>query len=490
MFTAWDYTHYNDDVHNPLRLFPIIETVGNTLEIPSYFNTLSHETFMNYGSLRKICATVFKMVTQKALSFSISNINRVDNIYGVVQRIKHSYEQESDPAYIPEGSRRIVNIYYVYRDINNVFNYLDTELGRVSTEHPTGDLMGVSIGFKEDRYHRVRLYKTSQLVYVFTNQRPTNNFVRRLYAIIPMLFDKDFNTENTLAVDVFKNIIEPHNVWIHSIKAWVDENLDEAKINAEAIKSIFSKALQSQKATVESNLTRLRHNVDSYLTNYSRALKELERHNHMYQRMYDTDAESKIMNEFLDFITDKEKNSCKLNKVGDKLRLDIVTPLTNYSVAEADNIIRRQISDPALRQLMKDIFVEQKYTLYMSSSIYWDIMACYRGDNPVHSERYSTMCATGMPNPHHYYYSCYGDNTPAVVKAMQHGQYIAAYLQLKASVGSFNWTDGPVASNFLSAIIEFDEHYVDAADSIKDNETDKFYTLRELYNEYSKGAEE
>ena len=210
----------------------------------------------------------------------------------------------------------------------------------------------------------------------------------------------------------------------------------------------------------------------------------------MYQRMYDTDAESKIMNEFLDFIAEKEKNSCKLNKVGDKLRLDIVTPLTNYSVAEADNIIRRQISDPALRQLMKDIFVEQKYTLYMSSSIYWDIMACYRGDNPVHSERYSTMCATGMPNPHHYYYSCYGDNTPAVVKAMQNGQYIAAYLQLKAAVGSFNWTDGPVASNFLNAITEFDEHYVDAADSIKDNETDKFYTLRELYNEYPKGAEE
>ena len=487
----WTYDHYNNSLYSPTNRFPIITTMAHSLNISNYYNQLTNDSFNNYDGLRITTSVVFKMVTDKLLSITPSNVSRVDHISGVVRNIQRAYADAADTERMtPDAPRRVINVYYVYRDINNVFDHLDTELGRYSSEHPTGDMLSLSVGFKEDRYHRVRIYKTHSTTYVFTNHRMSAQFVRRLYAIVPVLFDNTFPADNELAVNVFRNIIGTCEGWLETVKAWVDENLDEAKITADEVRRVFSQALRAQKNNIDGAITRLRRDVETYLSHYARALKELETQNVLYQRLYDTDAEAAVMDEFLNFICEKEKDSCKLAKVGERLRLDITAPLTNYSVAEANNIIRRQIDDPTLKQLMQDIFVEQKYTLYLSTSMYWDVMACYQGNNPIQAERHNTYCTKGVPNPHHYYFSCYGDNTPATVKAMQNGQYIAAYLQLKASVGSFNWTDGPVAGSFLSAIRDAEEHYWDAAAAIKDNETDQLYSFKELYNKYLEGADE
>lgn len=491
MFTKWEYAHYNDDTFNVIKKYPVLDAANTSMGILNYAPTIPNkEVFCNYNNMRKAYALIFKMTTGKSLHFSINNINRVDHIVGSVRQMKSTAANEANPDYVlPTFNMCTVNVYYVYRDINNVFNYLDTELGRYSTDNPTGDMMGVSIGFKEDRYHRVRIYKTKQSVYVFTNQKISNDFARKLYACVPVFFDHIFNAENDeLAINTFKNIVGPVEDWLATIKAWIDVNLDEAKLTMNAIKDTFSEALRSQKQQVINKLNSLRSNIEAHLAQYTRALKEYGTQSALYERINDTEAEDSVLNEFLNFILDKERGSCKLNKVSNKIRLDIVTPLTNYSVAEAERIIKRQINDVTLKQIMLDIFVAQKYTLYMSSSIFWDLMATYRGDISVSSSRYTTSCTKGMPNPHHYYYSCYGDNAPAVVKAMQNGQYIAAYLQLKASVGSFNWTDGPVASAFLSAILDFNEAYAEVP-SIMDNDTEQMYTLTELYEEYKRGVE-
>lgn len=486
----WTSEHYNNSLYSPTNRFPIITTMAHSLNISNYYNQLTNDSFNNYDGLRITASVVFKMVTDKLLSITPSNVSRVDHISGVVRNIKRAYEYTADTEHVTSLPRRVINVYYVYRDINNVFDYLDTELGRYSSEHPTGDMLSLSVGFKEDRYHRVRIYKTLGATYVFTNHRMSAQFVRRLYAVVPVLFDDVFPADNELAVNVFRNIMGTCEGWLETIKAWVDENLDEDKITADEIRRVFGEALRAQKSTVNNTITRLRRDLENALVTYTRTLKDLEAQNTLYQNLYDSTAATEMMDEFLNFIVEKEKESCKLTKVGNRLRLDIVAPLTNYSVAEANNIIRRQIDDPTLKQLMQDIFVEQKYTLYMSTSMYWDIMACYQGNNPIQAERHGTYCTKGVPNPHHYYFSCYGDNTPATVKAMQNGQYIAAYLQLKASVGSFNWTDGPVAGSFLSAIRNTEDHYWNAADAIKDNETDQLYSFKELYNKYLEGANE
>ena len=487
----WTYDHYNNSLYSPTNRFPIITTMAHSLNISNYYNQLTNDSFFNYDGLRITTSVVFKMVTDKLLSIIPSNVSRVAHISGVVCNIQRAYADAADTERMtPDGPRRVINVYYVYRDINNVFDYLDTELGRYSSEHPTGDMLSLSVGFKEDRYHRVRIYKTRSATYVFTTHRMSAQFVRRLYTIVPVLFDDIFPADNELAVNVFRNIMDTCEDWLESVKAWVDENLDEAKITADEIRRVFGEAFQAQKNNINNVIARLRRDLENALVTYTRTLKDLEAQNALYQRLYDSTSATEMMDEFLNFIIEKEKESCKLTKVGNRLRLDIVAPLTNYSVAEANNIIRRQINDPTLKQLMQDIFVEQKYTLYMSTSMYWDIMACYQGNNPIQAERHGTYCTKGVPNPHHYYFSCYGDNTPATVKAMQNGQYIAAYLQLKASVGSFNWTDCPVASSFLSAIRNTEEHYWNAADAIKDNETDQLYSFKELYNKYLEGANE
>lgn len=55
----------------------------------------------------------------------------------------------------------------------------------------------------------------------------------------------------------------------------------------------------------------------------------------------------------------------------------------------------------------------------------------------------------GIPNPHHKYHNCWGDNESLISRALIEGDYATALNQTIAATASFNLSDGTVWGNFV-----------------------------------------
>lgn len=85
----------------------------------------------------------------------------------------------------------------------------------------------------------------------------------------------------------------------------------------------------------------------------------------------------------------------------------------------------------------------------------------------------------GIPNPHIYYYNCWGDNASIITKHLTNQDYAEAYMQIKASLSGINLTDGPVITRFVEGLADFS-----SIPCIRDFETNKTMTLEEASGKY------
>lgn len=121
--------------------------------------------------------------------------------------------------------------------------------------------------------------------------------------------------------------------------------------------------------------------------------------------------------------------------------------LNRYFDSTRPNCVKR--AAPHIQQLLKDIFLERKYNLLIESG------ACiYTRDNNityVSPESYiETMSELiGIPNPHHKYYNCWGDNKPSIVQALINKDYITAISQIFAAISGLNIADTAVMERFV-----------------------------------------
>lgn len=90
----------------------------------------------------------------------------------------------------------------------------------------------------------------------------------------------------------------------------------------------------------------------------------------------------------------------------------------------------------------------------------------------------------GIPNPHHYYFNCWGDNKMPIREAMINGEYDIAINQIIAAVASVNVVDNAVFGKFVAALMGNESSPLYAitkylkAYEYKGN----MYTLPELYH--------
>ena len=85
----------------------------------------------------------------------------------------------------------------------------------------------------------------------------------------------------------------------------------------------------------------------------------------------------------------------------------------------------------------------------------------------------------GIPNPHIYYYNCWGDNESVITKHLTNQDYAEAYMQIKASLSGINLTDGPVITRFVEGLADFSD-----IPCIRDFKTNKTMTLEEASGKY------
>ena len=164
---------------------------------------------------------------------------------------------------------------------------------------------------------------------------------------------------------------------------------------------------------------------------------------------------------------------------GNDISITVTQPLLFWEDEDfednKDGITFRSLSADQ-RKLLCDIFENRTIELLIEQQFSMNIDTA-----KIRSCRDYVSEGLGIPNPHHYYFDCWGDNGYHINKALASGDLVTALNQAIAATASFALSDGSVWSKFIeSELREFPDYKC-----LKDTATGEIMTIEE-YSEREK----
>ena len=137
------------------------------------------------------------------------------------------------------------------------------------------------------------------------------------------------------------------------------------------------------------------------------------------------------------------------------------------------------------QQLIKDIFINNKYDLLIESGARLNLSEnriAYA--EPLNFNNYDATTMQGIPNPHHRYYNCWGDNGPNITRALMEKDYITALTVTFAAMSGLNIADTAVMEKFVREELE---NYT-RINCLQNKETGEIITIQEYYRRWTENA--
>lgn len=356
-----------------------------------------------------------------------------------------------------------ISIVHVYGQITDTFEQLPT----ITNELGFKEINGVSLALKQSARHKIRAYAAKQTftcydntwsapyikLAVYTAQDPSRNdetdykFLRDIYAAIPALInsvlDDELKTFYNINEDNYNNFIttartfqkpydDAETIWRNMLKHNTYYSDFDKQILIKQFESLNTLYIERAKARVNV--------ADQKITQLEEKLAEA----YLKKRI----ANEALMGGSFPSITQADINMLinagvsNLNiDSGSILRFKIKTPVTQYDSDAAKIYIDKQVSYDWQKQLLEAIFVKQDYVIYFEEVITMDL------------DKVTFSCDKSMSkyfcyNPHHYYYQCWGNYVPAIVKTLSEMDIITSIINIKSAVSSLNFTDYAVCNRF------------------------------------------
>ena len=147
----------------------------------------------------------------------------------------------------------------------------------------------------------------------------------------------------------------------------------------------------------------------------------------------------------------------------------------------SDGTHRKKDDLKVFKQIFSKLFIEDKYTLYCSTNFQ---ISLYTNDNtPITFrilQRESGSTLTYLGQPHLNGYSCLGNNKIEAQKACNDLDLLGLLTVLTTSAQNFNLTDSAVFNYFKEDLL----YTFPDKETIRDNETGKWYSFNDLYRAY------
>lgn len=257
-----------------------------------------------------------------------------------------------------------------------------------------------------------------------------------------------------------------------------------------ALKSIVNNIVNAKKNIFEAEINRYQEDIRNYYDYIRTATEKLNDVKGRYLLQLTLDEDQKLT-DLQKFIENCKENVGFLKANDNVITIVYKTPLIYfdetllkpYYDSHRDNVIN--LSAPWKQQLLKDIFFEKKYTLLIESSIAMNLQSARFQYVPVGNYIQSSETA-GIPNPHHKYYDCWGDNESTIFRALQDADYVTAFTTAFAAMASINLSDTAVVNKFVAQ--EIDDYY--AVPCLKDNNTGEIITFSEYGRRYNNASNE
>ena len=253
---------------------------------------------------------------------------------------------------------------------------------------------------------------------------------------------------------------------------------------------MVSSLSDTRKRSFERNIERLQSNIDTYYNDIMRMTQEMNRlkADYLLQVTTDEDQHMKDLQEYLRSCKDKisyikEENNVLTIVYRTALIYFEEELLKPYFTSARDNVINRAAAWK--QQLMKDLFANKKYTLLIESSISINLADKLFRYLPVHN-LINTGDMVGIPNPHHQFYNCWGDNQPNIHRALAEGDYLQAILTAFAAMSGLNLSDTAVIDKFVREELVM----YNTIPCLKNNETGEVITIADYERRYRNASDE
>lgn len=340
--------------------------------------------------------------------------------------------------------------------------------------------------------HKIHIYKRTneeRTLYVILNNIDSPAVVFKIAAAI--MYEQNFFGEDTQKFAqtwLSGNPTEIFALIANHYKAYNDTK-KEREFNA-ALSGLITSVDEAKKSTYNRKIRDIQDEIDNYYATIEDRIKTLNKIKGEYLLQLTTNTDERI-NDLKNYLSTCRDKISYIAVDGHYLTIIYRTELMYfeenllqpYFNSNRDNIVNN--APDWMQQLLKDLFINKTYTLQIESGIYLDLHAkTFRYINPTSYIEYNCLC--GIPNPHHKYYNCWGDNTPIIHKAMLESDYLTAILTAFAAMSGLSLSDTAVLDKFINnEFYEFDNTLC-----IKINETDEVITPEEYRRRFNNASNE
>lgn len=340
--------------------------------------------------------------------------------------------------------------------------------------------------------HRIHVYKYTQedyVMYVVLNNLDTPGVIYKLSAAI-MYTENHFGDATTQWAETWMSG-NPDAIYAQATAYYKEYNdKKQEREFTEALNMMVTNLSETKKRFFERRINELQRDIDSYYNEIARMVKDMNqvKANYLLQVTINEDQKLKDLQEYIRKCKDK---IAYIKADSNLLYLVYRTPLVYFE----DNLLKPYFQStrsnvitsaaPWKQQLIKDLFINKKYTLQIESDIMLDLANKSFRYVPI-NDLVTNDSMQGIPNPHHLYYNCWGDNQPTIHRALQEGDYLQAILTAFAAMAGLNLSDTAVIEKFVR-----DELMVyNTVPCLTNNEIDEVITIAEYERRYRNASDE
>ena len=281
--------------------------------------------------------------------------------------------------------------------------------------------------------------------------------------LVPVFFEDFKERFCQEEIDYFKCLVNRSQVKrISNVKATemfrTLEDLEKYKALERQIryKTLFNQIANARVNYAKQNVSNYQSQMERAMHDYDQALKKIAEYEILINK-YKEDANE---------IVDELKTVANMQGMydinqgsGDRIKMVLRVPLDYFDTDEAECAIRNE-QDERVKRFINDIFIEQKYKLYIRTDMYYSYSseADFQDFTSIDEDKCKEINA--MFNPHFQFYHCLGSYRPELIKAMRE-QDITLFTNIGiAAARSMNFKDGAVCSRWFRWLSNaFDNDY-------------------------------
>ena len=339
--------------------------------------------------------------------------------------------------------------------------------------------------------HKVHVYVNNvadNKMFVILNNIDTPAFVFKLGAALLTIYQKFGNKTNEIAEKYLTgNGTEVYNT-LHEYYAEYEAHAQERAL-LDALNTMTAAIYENRERDLINHIEAEQRSIDDLYLRISEHTEKLNTHKANYLLFKLTDEDARIQ-ELKTFLHNSYENITGLKAEQGTIQIAYKTPLVffepealqRYFDSARPNVVNE--APNWVQQLLKDIFINKTKQLLIETGaiIYIERPHIdYRSPATIRTDVYAPSEFSGIPNPHHHYYNCWGDNKPNIIRALTEHDYVLAITQVFAAMGGLNLIDTPVMEKFIQRELrEYKE-----TPCIKDVTTDEVITIQEFERRYN-----